>query len=292
LIIHSVFLVYLLGALFAVIVGASFDVAKFLFVYVILFTGTLSAMYNNNYNDVAIDRNSTQTFFSGGSHILVEHSELMNVAKQLSLLFLGVSIVLGFLGMVVFSYPVTFFVFILFGNVLGWYYTAPPVQLIYRGFGEICTMLAVGVIVPGLGYFALAGQIDASYVPLLLPFLFHGFGLSFYLEIPDREADRQGHKNTLVVRRGVSFGFVVGAASSLCATICFFIYGFFHVTSGDINYWLVALFSLIPLFFCVHSLVNYHADNTRVNPLVFRSAASFFFFYIILVGYFLYVILI
>ena len=156
--------------------------AKFLFVYVILFTGTLSAMYNNNYNDVAVDRYSTQTFFSGGSHILVDHPDLMKVVKRLSLLFLGISVSLGFVGMIVFSYPFTFFLFILFGNVLGWYYTAPPIQLIYHGFGEICTMLAVGLIVPGLGYFALAGQINTSYIPLLLPLLFHGFSLSFYLD--------------------------------------------------------------------------------------------------------------
>jgi len=277
--------VYLLGALFAVSVGASFDVVKFLFVYVILFTGTLSAMYNNNYNDVNVDKNATQTVFSGGSRILVDHPELMSIAKKLSLFFLGVSIVLGFVGMVVFSYPVTFFVFVLFGNILGWYYTAPPIQLMYHGLGEVCTMLAVGLIVPGLGYFALAGQLDASYVVLLVPFLFQGFALSFYLEIPDREADRQGHKKTLVVRRGVSFGFVVGALFSTLATVCFLLYAIFHVNSGDINYWVVFLFSLIPLFFCVHSLVRYRADKTRVNPLVFRAAASFFvviFFWLVI----------
>jgi len=282
--------VYLLGALFAVIVGASFDVVKFLFVYVILFTGTLSAMYNNNYNDVNVDRHATQTLFSGGSRILVDHPELMKTAKQLSLLFLGLSLVIGFIGMIVFLYPVTFFVFVLLANILGWYYTAPPVQLMYHGFGEICTMLAVALIVPGLGYFALAGEINASYVPLLIPLLFQGFSLSFYLEIPDRGADYLGHKNTLVVRRGVSFGFVVGALSSWCATVCFFLLGVLPVVSGNINYWVIALFSLIPSFFCVESLVKYHTDAARVNSLVFRSAASYFLFYFLLIGYFLLVI--
>jgi 1,4-dihydroxy-2-naphthoate octaprenyltransferase len=290
LIIHSIFLVYLLGALFAILVGAIFDIIKFLFVYVILFTGTLSAMYNNNYNDVNIDKYSVHTFFSGGSSILVEHPELMTLVKRLSLLFIGISIVVGFIGMIIFLYPLTFFLFILSGNILGWYYTAPPVQLMYHGFGEMCTMLAVGLIVPGLGYFALAGQINVSYIPLLIPLLFHGFSLSFYLEIPDREADRQGHKNTLVVRHGVSFGFKVGVVSSFFATIIFLGYGFFHVVSGNINYWLVGLFSLIPLFFCVSSLLHYHDNMKIINTLVVRPAASFFIFYIILVGYFLYLL--
>jgi 1,4-dihydroxy-2-naphthoate octaprenyltransferase len=192
--------------------------------------------------------------------------------------------------MIIFSYPLSFFVFILFGNVLGWYYTAPPIQLIYRGFGEIGTMLAVGLLVPGLGYFALADQINTTYIPLLLPLLFHGFSISLYLEIPDRKADRMGHKHTLVVRRGVSFGFIVGAVSTCFATIGFFLYGLFHALSGHINYWLVSLFSFIPLFFCVYSLVKYHTDKTTVNSLVSRSAASFFIFYFLLIGYFLFVI--
>jgi len=290
IIIHSVFLLYLLGALFAVIVGARFDLVKFLFVYLILFTGTLSAMYTNNYNDVNVDKHATQTVFSGGSRILVEHPELLKIAKQLSLSFLGISIALGAVGMFLFSYPVTFFVFIVFGNVLGWYYTAPPVKLMYHGLGEICTMLAVGFILPGLGYFALAGQINASYVVLLVPLLFQGFSMSFYLELPDREADRLGHKNTLVVRYGALFGFVLGAVSTVLATICFFIYGFFNVTSSGINYWLVGLFSLLPLFFCLYSLVIYRADTTKVDLLAFRAVVSFFIFYIVLVGYFLFVI--
>jgi 1,4-dihydroxy-2-naphthoate polyprenyltransferase len=257
---------------------------------VVLFTGTLSAMYNNNYHDVEIDRYATQTFFSGGSRILVDHPELRTIVKQLSVFFLVVSIFFGFVGMIFFSYSVTFFLFVLFGNLLAWYYTAPPIQLIYHGLGEIGTMLAVGLLVPGLGYFALANQIDIGYIPLLIPLLFQGFALSFYLEIPDREADRRGHKNTLVVHKGASFGFIIGAISSLFATLCFLSYGFLHVISGNINYLLITVFSLIPLFFCLHSAVRYRSDTTKINPLVLRSAASFFIFYILLDCYFLFVI--
>jgi len=248
-------------------------------------------MYNNNYNDVEIDRHATQTFFSGGSRILVDHPELRKTVKQLSLFFLAVSVLLGLIGTVIFSYPVTFFLFVLFGNVLGWYYTAPPLRLIYHGFGEIGTMIAVGLLIPGLGYFALAGRIDTMYIPLLLPLLFQGFAVSFYLEIPDQEADRLGHKNTLVVRYGISFGFVIGVISSLCATLCFLSYVFLYITSGAINYWFVTVFSLIPLFFGLYSIIQYRIDKTKIKSLVFRSVASFFFFYILLICYFLYLLL-
>jgi 1,4-dihydroxy-2-naphthoate octaprenyltransferase len=248
-------------------------------------------MYNNNYNDVEIDKHATQTFFSGGSRILVDYPELRKTVKKLSVFFLAVSVLLGLIGMVIFSYPVTFLLFVLVGNLLGWYYTAPPLQLIYHGLGEVGTMLAAGLLLPGLGYFALAGQIDTLYVPLLLPMLFQGFALSFYLEIPDQEADRLGHKNTLVVRHGVSFGFIISAISSLCATLCFLFYVFLQITSRAINYWFVAMFSLIPLFFSLYSVVRYHVDKTKINSLVLLSVASFFFFYILLICYFLYLIL-
>jgi 1,4-dihydroxy-2-naphthoate octaprenyltransferase len=258
---------------------------------VILFTGTLSAMYNNNYNDVDIDRNSKQTFFSGGSRILVEHPELKKIIKQLSIFFLGLSIFLGFIYVIIFSYPITFFLFVLFGNLAGWYYTAPPIKLIYRGFGEIGTMIAAGFLVPGLGYFTIAGRIDAPFILLLIPLLFYGFGMSLYLEIPDREADHQGNKNTFVVRNGLSFGFLLGAASSFFATICFLIYSLFNFTSGDINYLLVFFLSLIPLYFCVSSLVKYNADKRNINNLVLGPVASFFLFFIILIVYFFSIII-
>src|SRR5512136_19310 len=87
LVIHGIFVVYLLGALFAIILGARFDSVRFFFVYLILFAGTLSAMYNNNYNDMEVDRNATQTVFSGGSRILIDHPELGPVVKKLSIVF-------------------------------------------------------------------------------------------------------------------------------------------------------------------------------------------------------------
>ena len=284
-------MVYLLGALFAVVIGATFDIYKFVFVYAILFTGTLSAMYNNNYNDVKIDKNSTQTFFSGGSRILVEHPELMKTVKILSIFFLGLSILLGFLFMVLFSYPFTFFLFVFLGNLAGWYYTAPPIKLIYRGFGEIGTAIAVGFLVPGLGYFAIAGTINAPFVVLLLPLLLYGFGLSFYLEIPDKKADGGGNKRTLVVRMGILFGLIVGTILSFFATLCFLIYSIFNLKTGDINYLLVTFLSLIPLYFCFSSLIRYNTNKKNINALVFRPSVSFFLFFILLISYYFYLII-
>ena len=290
LIIHGVLVVYLLGTLFALVVGARFDLIRFLFVYGILFTGTLSAMYNNNYNDVEIDRYATQTLFSGGSRILVDHPELMKSVKRLSVFFLSVSILFGLVGMLLFAFPLTFFLLIVFGNLLAWFYTAPPIQLIYHGLGGFGTMIAAGFIVPGLGYFSSKGQIDIMFLPLLIPLLFHGFALSFYLEIPDQDADRRGHKNTLVVRWGTRVGLLIAAMFSLLATVSFFLYGIFKVSSGAINYWIVALFSCIPLFVSFYSLIRYRVNTKKITTLVFSSATSFILFFLLFISYLIVII--
>ena len=75
----------------------------------------------------------------------------------------------------------------------------------YRGFGEIITMLGTGFLITGFGYFAVMGTIDVSFVLFSIPLMLFGFALSFYGEIPDRDVDRQGHKITLVALKGENF---------------------------------------------------------------------------------------
>jgi 1,4-dihydroxy-2-naphthoate octaprenyltransferase len=291
LIAHSAFLVYLLGALFAVINDASFYVVKFVLGYGILFTGILAAVYTNNYHDVRIDKYAVHTFFSGGSGILIEHPELMKTTAYVAASLYGISIALGFVGMVLFSYPVTFFLYVLGGNVLGWCYTAPPLKLVYRGFGEIVTMIGAGFIIPGLGYFVFKGTIDWSFVLFFIPLMFSGLALSFYLEIPDKDADTHGPKKTFVVRRGESAGFIVAVGSLCVSTLCYVLLGLFPVISGALNYWFIALLSVIPIVVGLWSLWRYRADTTKVMKIVFRASACVFAVYILIDIYVMYVIL-
>jgi 1,4-dihydroxy-2-naphthoate octaprenyltransferase len=38
------------------------------------------------------------------------------------------------------------------GNLVGWFYSAPPLRLAYRGLGEFSTAATVGFLVPAMGY--------------------------------------------------------------------------------------------------------------------------------------------
>ena len=288
---HAAILVYSLGALFAVVIGASFDVYRFIFGYAIVFSGVLAAGYTNNYYDVSVDKFATHTPFSGGSGILVDHPELKKTIRNIMVFLFSLSILLGLVFTVVFSYPITFFVFVVIANFFGWSYTAPPLRLVYRGFGEIITMLGTGFLITGFGYFAVMGTIDASFVLFSIPLLLFGFALSFYLEIPDKNVDRQGHKITLVTLKGEYLGFVIGAVSLGLATLCFLMFGLFNVFSGGVNFFLIGLFSLIPVVLGIWGLREYITDKTKMMRSLFRTTACIFVVYILIDVYFLYVIL-
>jgi 1,4-dihydroxy-2-naphthoate octaprenyltransferase len=290
LIIHGSFLIFLLGTLFAVISGATFDVYKFIFGYAIVSTAILAVSYSNNYFDATTDKYSTQTAFSGGSKILVEHPELLRLTKWIAIGLFGLSIILGFLFMVVFSYPITFLVLVILGNILGWFYTAPPIKLAYRGLGELSTMIGVGFLIPGIGYFIVMGQIDSSFVVLAIPFLMYGFAFSINLEIPDINTDLRGNKKTLIVRKGQRFGFVFTILLLSLATLSFLVIAQLRLIPGAINFWLITLLSLIPLSFTIRNLVKYNTDQTADIKLVTSNVTSMFFLIIIINGYFLFLI--
>ena len=87
----------------------------------------------------------------------------------------------------------------LIGLASGWAYSAPPLKLQSRGLGEIAIMLAWLAVVIGSAY-VQSQSLDASalyaglaYAPLVANVLFVN-------QVPDRIADAQVGKNTLIVR--------------------------------------------------------------------------------------------
>jgi len=138
------FLLYLMGYLLAILGGVKYDLAKFVFGYLIFGSAHLSVSFSNDYFDRHSDRMSIKTVFSGGSKVLVNHPELESLALKLAILLLFFSIIANMFFTIIYTYSFWFFIFGLLGAFLGWFYTAPPLKLAYRGLGELSTMLAVG----------------------------------------------------------------------------------------------------------------------------------------------------
>ncbi len=103
------------------------------------------------------------------------------------------------------------------GGLSGFFYTAKPLQLGYRGLGEICIALDFGIL-PLLGtYYVQTGQLSWAAFWVSLPVTCLITAVLWINQFPDFEADRAVSKRHWVVRLGlrraahVYAGLVVGA---------------------------------------------------------------------------------
>ena len=78
------------------------------------------------------------------------------------------------------------------GNLLGWFYAAPPFRLAYRGLGELSTAISAGILIPGMGYLAQRGALDSLGLLFAIPLMLYGLGFILAVEIPDESPDRIG----------------------------------------------------------------------------------------------------
>ena len=282
---------YLLGALFAILIGTPFNAGKLILGYCVALPGVIVGTLTNSYYDVAVDKASNPTPISGGTKVLSDHPELLKTIRNLIVFFFSLSLVLGLVFTIVFSFPMTFFAFVVVADFTAWAYTAPPLRLVYRGFGEIMTMIMGGFLMGGIGYFAVKGTIDLTFALFSIPIMLIMFAFAFYVEIPDRDADLQGHKKTLIVRRDERFGFIVGSIALAGATVCFLGFYLLHVLPESGVFLIIGLYSVIPVTFALQGLRKYRADPTTMVPSVFRSSLSILSAIMFIDAYFVFMIL-
>jgi 1,4-dihydroxy-2-naphthoate octaprenyltransferase len=88
------------------------------------------------------------------------------------------------------------------GMALAFFYHAPPFKLAYRGLGELAVALCYGPIITAGMYLVQRGSVPARVWIAAIPL---GLLIAAFLwinEFPDRRADAQAGKRTLVVRLG------------------------------------------------------------------------------------------
>jgi 1,4-dihydroxy-2-naphthoate octaprenyltransferase len=88
--------------------------------------------------------------------------------------------------------------------VLAWIYSAPPVRLLARGWGELDTIVVVALLVPLAGYATFAHALGPHAFLAALPGACAMFAMMLCVEIPDARADAATRKRNLVVRWGVA----------------------------------------------------------------------------------------
>jgi 1,4-dihydroxy-2-naphthoate polyprenyltransferase len=245
------FSLYMMGALLAVAAGASLSVDRFIFGYIVLVTGHLSVHYSNDYFDYEVDSKTTAGTLSGGSGILPKHPELLAFSKWFGLSLAILSVVLGAVFTFVYSFPVMYLGFALFGNLISWYYTAPPVRLAYRGLGEITTMISVGFLMPAIGDFSQYGSFSPLFMAFCIPSLLYALSFIINVEVPDMEGDIVCSKNNFVARTGREIGFAAIGLICVLATVSIAVLAYGQYA---IDFRPVLLFSFVPLLPAVYGL--------------------------------------
>jgi 1,4-dihydroxy-2-naphthoate octaprenyltransferase len=282
------FLAFSLGTLLAIVGGGSFDPARFVLGYVVVFLADLSTHYGNDYFDVEVDKYVEKKKFFAGSGILVNNPDLRLLSKFISLALLVGSNVLATMIVVFLGFPIEFFIVILGASLVGWFYSAPPIRLISRGFGEIAVAFVTGFAIPGLGYLAIRGQFDPLFVYFVIPFILYGLTLSLSLHAPDVEVDRMGDKRNLTVRLGQRRSFLLILVMVSSATLTFCIYAFQNAFL-IVDFGVIVLFSVIPLVAGLIGFVGFF--KKEVNYLSALNVAALFVFNMIMIMYLLFLVL-
>ena len=279
---------FVFGAAWAVLLGTPFSLSRILLGYLVLLPAHLSISYSNDYFDVEVDKYDKPTFFSGGSGILVDHPGLRKPARWTAIALIVFSLTLGIVFQIVYSFPIWFLGFVVLGNLLGWFYSAPPLRLAYRGLGELSMIFSVSLLIPGLGYLVTSGQMNQDGLLFIAPLMLYGLAFVLTVEIPDMESDRLGNKRTWVARKGRGFGFTVIAVSLLLATLFFFCFPWLTSRIYPLDFRFLGILSLMPLgAACIGMLkrpIEKRSATRVVNGIMITLAA----FCILADGYMVY----
>jgi len=140
------------------------------------------------------------TPFSGGSRAIQEEG-LKKSALIVMIVFFLLLALASALWMIKAGRPLAIPIGLL-GLFIGWAYSAPPLQLMSKGWGEILIFFAFGPLVTLGAYYAMSGLLSLDAFVMGIPQGFLITGVIWINEFPDYDADKSVGKNNLVVRIG------------------------------------------------------------------------------------------
>ncbi len=141
-----------------------------------------------------------RTDFSGGKRVLVDNILTRRQTWAIALLFGGAGLALG--AVMVFLREPTLFWLGAVALLLGWSYHGPPLQLAYRGLGELDVVLCYGPLIALATYALLAHRYHPDVLWASMPLGLFTAAFLWVNEFPDFDADRGAGKNNLVARLG------------------------------------------------------------------------------------------
>ena len=140
------------------------------------------------------------TPFSGGSRAIQDDHVPPGIVLMMALLCFAVGVGVG-IWLIWTGRPLVIPIGLL-GLGAAWAYSAPPFQLMCRGWGEVVIFFAFGPLVTLGTYYVMTGSLSWSAFVLGTPQGFFIAAVIWINQFPDYEADRKTGKRNLVVRLG------------------------------------------------------------------------------------------
>jgi 1,4-dihydroxy-2-naphthoate octaprenyltransferase len=200
---------FLVGSLVPVVIGTClaytekyFSLHNFLLALVGVAAIHLAANLLNDYHDArgSDPINLRVTPFSGGSRVIQNGELKATTVLGMSILFLALALASAIC--LIRAGRSIVIPLGLLGLFAGWSYSAPPLQLMSRGWGETVIFFAFGPLVTLGAYYVNSGSLSLDSFAIGFP---HGFlitGVIWVNQFPDYQADKEVGKKNLVVRLG------------------------------------------------------------------------------------------
>lgn len=199
------------AAVVPVVVGTSvafqeagtFDLLIFLLAVIGTVAAHAGANLGNDYYDHKSgndEANKTPTPFSGGSRVIQDGLISANRIITASVFSFALAAVIGLYFYLIFG--VSILALGLLGLLTGFFYTAPPLRLSYRGMGEVFVGIGFGTLIILGAYYVQTAVFSIGAILVSVPVCILIATVLLINEFPDHKADRKVNKKTLVVILG------------------------------------------------------------------------------------------
>ncbi len=146
------------------------------------------------------DINRDVTPLSGGSRVIQEN--LISPARiyRSALIFFALAAAIGLY--LSFLRGLLLLIIGIVGVLLGYFYTASPARIVYRGWGEFVVGLNCGPLVVLGAYYVQAQTLSLEALFISIPVGLLIAAVLYINEFPDYACDKKAGKNTLIVKMG------------------------------------------------------------------------------------------
>lgn len=201
--------------------------------------------------------------FTGGSRVIQNGVLSMESTRQFGWALMGAAILIG-LALAAVSGPELLGVGMA-GLFIGWAYSAPPIRLSGRGFGELGVAVGFGVLIPVGTVFVQTSALSATALAAGIPFALLIALVLYINQFPDLKSDAATGKRNWVVRLGATrarAGYLILAAGAYLTLLLLLI-------AGTVPFTAALAFLALPMHLQgARGLMQHSAEPQSLRPAI------------------------